>query len=75
MGNMCEANRLTQVSSHGYPGDENMDVLAQMHGITIELHTLSYDGFPIEKYGHGRLVQVGHMVFVDGAGGRAEDRN
>ena len=72
LGDMCEANRLTQESSRGYPGNENMNVLAQMHGITIEFHTLSYDGFPVERYGHGPLVRVGHMVLVDGAGGRAD---
>ena len=71
LGNNAEAERLQLPGYLGYPGAENLDVLADMFSVRIELHSLTFDQMPTQNFGSGTLVRIGHVMLLDATGSQS----
>ena len=63
VGDEAEAARLELPGAEGYPDIDNMQVLANMLSIRIELHSFSFE-LPVMTFGDGALVRIGHMQLL-----------
>ena len=68
LGNTAEANRLRLSGSEGYPDIESVPILAEMFGLRIQLHSLTFDDAPAQTFGEGTVVHIGHMMLLNTQG-------
>ena len=61
MGNAQEAARLQLPGSGGYPDVDNLPVLATLHGICTQLHSLTSEA-PVKTFGTGQLTKRGQLL-------------
>ena len=68
-GNMAEASRLRLAGlKDRYPDIESVPILAEMFGLPIQLHSLTFDDSPTTTFGAGPLVNIGHLMLLNAEG-------
>ena len=67
VGDEAEAARLELPGAEGHPNIDNMQVLANMLSIRIELHSFSFE-LPVMTFGDGAVVRIGHMQLLSDTG-------